>query len=458
MSNFLQSIYIGILNPIYIITGLINDRIRDIIIFVIFLLIFLYYKCATSSILCIFVTPYLPTLFERHLFGCAMLSILILISVNRPLQHVEWKRVIIIPQILLGLGIIIIGFIHPIGAGYQTFGFMLLLLFPCFYLVWNNRRDYDHLFKIIIYAMLIANMMLFLITYYYAFQGQLTMQGPRCAGIMGNSNSFSMVGMEMVLGALYLLVTKRVDWIPFMLICCCTGVGIGIVLIGQMRIAVLVLLFGLLASVIFYLKYRGIRNMRGKTMIVRLLIGLSIVVTMIILTYGMMQINNNVFEENNKATQVETGQTADKQKSSNIVDRFKIGGKDSNGFSSGRLVIWKNYAEELNLIGNNFDEYDMEKMTGGQPYPFAHNIFLELGYRCGIPIALLSLFMMFVTGIIALRYLFLPRGKDLFLLFPIISVIAYALEALLDCAVLPFFQAEVLCYYISMIVFIDRRC
>ena len=457
MSYLLQSAYIIILNPLYRLTGKIGDQTRNTILFVLSLILFAYFACVRSFLLNPIVGIVLPSFCSRHIFGIVLLILLSVFSINQRLQHIEWNRIIIIPQLLMGLGIVITGFLHPIGDGYLTFGFMLLFVFPCLYFVWNNRRDYDWLFSILIYAMVVANLCMLLLHFYFAAKGELKMEYARCAGLMHNSNCFSMAGLELVLGSLYMLVTRRLNWPSFVLFTSAAGAGLGMILLGQMRLAIIILFFCLLATAIFFARYCE----KPKGTMSRLFIGLMILFQLLLVTLLLVPINNTaVLNHAEYAANTQTEQEATEPIDENqdeIVERFDVQGQDANSFSSGRVIRWKLYGQALNLLGNDFDQYDLTEMTGGQAYPYAHNIFFEIGYRCGIPVGLLSVFMILVTGIIGLKYLFCNKRRTLYLLFPIFSVVAYAVEALLDCAALPFFQAEALLYYFAMIVFIDAQ-
>ena len=142
-----------------------------------------------------------------------------------------------------------------------------------------------------------------------------------------------------------------------------------------------------------------------------------------------------------------------------VTDRIiKTEDEDLNTYTSGRIRIWKNYASKLNMLGNNFDEYDPMDFTGVKGLPFAHNIFLEIAYRCGIPVGLMAVLYYVICGIVCIKFLFVrSENKQPYLIFPIIWAITFALEALLDCAVLPFFQAEALLFYIAVAVMIDKE-
>jgi len=374
---------------------------------------------------------------------------------------VKWRNSILIPQLLLGAGMVVIGFMHPIGPGYQTTGFMLMFLFPCFYFVWNNRGDYDRLFTLLCYAMIVANLFLVILTAYYALQGGSIFEYGRCKGIMNNANGFSLVGLELILGVMYLLLSHKYNWILSILFYSIAGIGFGIILNGQMRIAIIILFLCILSAMIFCIRSR--RETSRKRTLVSLLVGAFFILQGVLLSFAIVQINYAVIEstieaaqETTQETVPDTTQSVETSPSPSIVDRFDVAGEDANSFSSGRVAIWKNYADKLNLLGNNRDNYNIVEMTGLK-YPYAHNVFLEVGYRCGVPIGILSVIVIFIPGLIAIRYVFFKRNAERYLLFPIFVVLAYAVEALLDCAFLPFFQAEALCYYLALAVFIDTR-
>ena len=90
------------------------------------------------------------------------------------------------------------------------------------------------------------------------------------------------------------------------------------------------------------------------------------------------------------------------------ADRFDTSGKDINAYTAGRINIWKGYASHLNMWGNAFDDVKIHEVTGG-PVVHAHNNFLEIAYRCGVPVACIHLLLELYTGIICIVFLF---GKN----------------------------------------------
>jgi len=470
MTESFQSFLIKIMNAAYGVTCRISEKARALIVQVLYIGLFGIYIAFRAKIFKhALYRELLHDVSVRYLFCTAILLIIVVLTINAPLCKVKWRASILYTQLLTGLGIILISFLHPIGAGYRLFGFQLLLVFPCFFLVWNNRGDYQRLIKPIVNAVSIIGIVFYAGTYLMAFRGRLMMDpgSIRCAGVMPNANSFSLIGMELVLCAIYLLAVEGGGWINTFYCSITLGMGLGIVLEGQMRIAIITI--GICSIVTAYYILRFFRNKANMKMFAHVLVLIFLAGIMIQLTAMMIDINQQVIARKQGVVTADAGDSSQSselmnpppevQDESDVTDRLiKTEGQDLNSYSSGRIWIWQNYARELNMLGHNFDEYDPVLFTGKKNLPFAHNIFLEIAYRCGVPVGLMAVLYYLICGIICIKFLFFrSENKRLYLLFPIISAIAFALEALLDCAVLPFFQAEALLFYIAVAVMIDKN-
>ncbi len=456
----LQHFFIFNLNLINIGTGRISEKAKDRIILFLYIALFSFFIAFRATIFKGWAfRELLPTKSSRYLFCTIIFLVITILSIKKPLHRVRWRSSVILAQLTMGLLIIIISFIHPIGDGYRLFGVQLILVFPAFFLVWNNRRDYENLFCPIINAMLFVGMLFYIINYILAFGGNLATVGTRCNGCMPNANSFSLIGMEMVLGGLYLFSVKDRRWIKSIYSGVSIGMGTGIILTGQMRVAFITVFICIMTSLFFNFRYFKVKI--DRTVLCQLLIIILLIFLFVEASSAMMDINKRARERNQGITpSVETTESQNKApQEPDVGDRFDIStGKDLNTYSSGRIQIWKNYASHLNWIGNDFDQYDPVKFTGSAELPYAHNIFLEIAYRCGVPVGILSMIYYLICGFICIGFLFFKTdNKQRYLLFPIIASIAFALEALLDCAVLPFFQAEALVFYISVAVIVDKK-
>ena len=470
MAEHFQSILVLVLNKAYGVAGRINEKARDLIVQILYIGLFGIYIAFRAKIFKhALYREILHGVSTRHLFCTVVLLIIVVLTINAPLSKVKWRSSILYTQLLTGIGIILISFLHPIGAGYRLFGFQLVLVFPSLFLVWNNRADYRRLIKPIVNAVSIIGVVFYAGTYMMAFKGRLMMDPGtiRCAGVMPNSNSFSLIGMELVLCAIYLLAAEGGGWGNTIYCGITLGMGIGIVLEGQMRIAILTI--GICTVVTAYYILRFFRRKANWKMIAHALVLIFLVGIMIQLTAIMIDINQQVVarkQADTTASEVDNGSPSElgnsptkAQDEPDVTDRLiNTEGQDLNAYSSGRILIWGNYARNLNMLGHNFDEYDPLIYTGKKNLPFAHNIFLEIAFRCGIPVGLMAVLYYLICGVVCNKFIFVRSdSKQLYLLFPIISAIAFALEALLDCAVLPFFQAEALLFYIAVAVMIDKN-
>ena len=454
LEKIIQETIIRCLNPVgSVLRELISERHRNVLISVLFGILFF---CINADRSWVFskniMVNILPTILAKDVFCFIVFSLICILSVNKKLSRVRWNKVILLLQVIFGIGVIIISFIHPVGEGYRLFGFEILLLFPTFYLVWSNRGDYDRLFKLVTYPMLIVGFIFFIVTLFYSLSGGLLFEGSdnaRCAGIMANANCFSLIGVQMMLGGVYLLFINQNKWHEYILSFVTIGLGEGIILIGQMRVAILVTAVSIVVSA--YYKIRFFRERIELTKLIKILCGCILAVLMICLSFAIVDINKAVVEQKNGDQVV-----AEQKQSSSVVNRL-IPKSDMSAeqYSSGRLWIWSNYAKKLNAFGNNYDEFNKEEMSGPH-YANAHNVFLEVGYRFGVPMSVLFILYMLSCGIPCLRYLFKNEPKKKYLLFPVIATIVFVAEALIDCALLPFFQVEDLLYYISIAVIIDR--
>ena len=455
----LQTILITVLNAVYSITRHINVKVRDAIVQILWFVLCAYFILVRSGYYKqSFLAGFLPTRSGRYIFCTIILVIIGLFSINGRLKLVPWRKIVIIPQIIIGASTIIISFIHPVGDGYRLFGFQLLLIFPALYLIWNNRRDYDHIFKQIIYAMTFSGLILFFITFIVAYDGMLVVEpNGRVMGIMVNSNCFSLVGLELVLGGIYLIVSERKSGFSIFYEYACIGIGIGIITLGQMRIAVIATIICILVSTYYYLK--NFRNRINKRSLVCLFAGFLIILLSIELCGMIKTVNNKAAIGDTQPISSEE-EAAKQEEGKSVVDRLlPEEKKDLNSYSSGRLVIWEKYWERLNWLGNNYDEYNPEEMGVPSVAQYAHNYFLEISYRLGVPIGILMTIYIFFCGVICLRYLFFDTKEASadYKLLSIMFMIVFSLETVLDCALLPFFQIEALLFYLSAMVMVDNR-
>ena len=203
---YLQGFYSLMLNQTYKITGKIDERFRNGVITLccVFLSGFFiaYYDVANRW-----------TLYLRHghnnLICSLVIIVMIIFSVRAPLVRVRWDVKLFWLLFAAGLGLVVISFIHPIGDGYRSFGFMMMFLFPCLYYVWNNRGDYNTLYIRLAGATSAVGLAFYIKLTFLALNGELAEEGFRVKAYFYNANLVSMVGMVMICSAVYMFFVNR---------------------------------------------------------------------------------------------------------------------------------------------------------------------------------------------------------------------------------------------------------
>lgn len=461
LCDLYQSFLITILNSFYTLTKHMSERIRERMVFACCFILSIFFILDHSPVFWEYLLyKILPTRLKCYFFCTVILCIMVILSIKTPLQKIQWRKTIFYAQFFLGVGIIIISHIHSVGSGYRLFGYQMTFIFPAFYLVWNNRRDYTKLFRYIAYSIVIVRMVFYGLLLVLSFSGSLAMQGTRCKGIMFNSNSLSLVGLALLLCSAYLLITEKKNYFTTTFLSMGIGMGLGIIVMGQMRIAIITVFISAFIFLLFYFRYCKKYSFLKEAS--RLFLGLFMIIAMFTLSVLMLNINEAAIEK--KKIEVSTASIGTtyllsySEGDETIIDRLiPNGDEDMNRYSSGRIQIWKNFAAKLNWFGNNYDEENIPDLTGTDELPYAHNILIEIAFRCGILIGVIMLLYMLCCGIVCLKFLFSSKGEaQKYTLFPIIAMVTFTLESMLDCAVLPFFQLESFLFYISVAMMIDK--
>ncbi|MBR3200995.1 MAG: O-antigen ligase family protein [Mogibacterium sp.] len=393
-----------------------------------------------------------------------VLVILVICSIKAPLKKVRWDPILFYLFFIAGLGIVAISFLHPVGKGYRAFGLMMMVGFPCLYYVWNNRGDYDTLYKRLSFATCFVGLLFFIYCMRLAANRELHSLFGRVDGFLRNANMFSMIGMVMVCASLYMFTVnkKSVPWFIFSAVS--FSIGWEIILLGVSRLSILVGAGGIFSFIIFGIKTRiDTMEERGRFGTVS---KIAIVVISMIVSIAagslMLSINNRPIEES--AATSSGSAVAEAQDNSqkpaddtvSVADRFDTTGMDANAYTAGRITIWKSYAAHLNMWGNSFDRKKIHEITGSV-IVHAHNNFLELGYRCGILVACIHILLELYAGIICVIFLFGKRYREPYYLFAIIFMICYAVESMFDIATLPFERHAPFFFYMALITVFGRN-
>lgn len=467
----IQKCFSFFLNPVSIILNKVSESFKHLVITACCFALVVYFV--------LYFTPSTDIRFRLtydHLICGAILIILTLFSIEGPLKPVRWNKLVFSAFVLSGFGIILTSFLHPVGSGYRAFGMMLMVGFPCMYYVWNNRADYESLYKRLSAATAAVGMLYFCYCFYRANRGELGIAYGRVTGTFYDSNMFSMIGMIMVCASLYMLLVNRNSKLWFLLAATAMGAGISIVKMGVSRLAILVVLGSMVAFPIYYLKTQSyfteaaglvIKLIRAELLLVAVIVFVLAGNLMLSLNARAVEASQLPPESESAAVETETEQQIEPEQQSETgqqtevvaegetetldpMDRFDTDGMDLNTYTAGRYQIWKGYAQFLNLTGNDFSKADWNALTG-DTVKHAHNNFLEIAYRCGVPVACLHIMLELIAGIICLIWLFSPKYKEPYYLFCIVFMICYTVQSLFDIATLPFERPAPFYFYMMMI-------
>ena len=435
MSKIIQSSYVELMNCIYNrITRHIPTRVRDILVLVIFIILAFYFVVFRSKNL-------YPTLLNEQdicqFFGGCMLMLVAIFSMQKEINIVQWRTSLVVPYMLFALGLVAIGLMHPIGGGYGFFGLMLLSVYPCLYLVWNNRDDYETLFDMIALAFMIVGTVYFIWFIYADYAKIETLHEGRHEGGLYNANFLSFVGISLCCVAMYYfyrVLTKegnrRALAISYSLITIIMGSVL--ILKGESRSAILILFINALIVVFFLIKRVVIANNKSKA------IGLPIVIILCIVLAAVFMLGSKYDLLN--------------------MYRFDFSNQNADQFSSGRIRLWNNYAQNLTLLGHDMSSVDWNTLTGGMDTRHAHNNFLDYSYRSGIVVGICCLALQIVAGIIAIICMFKKKVNRGYEVFIVIFSIHYLVLSLIDIATMPMTNYGAFFFYICIAPLFVSNC
>lgn len=442
-----QKLYVLLLNPLYVLTRKLSKDKRNLCLQIICLLIPIYFLMIYRGLM------FRYSQLARHVAGLMLLLLLLVFSIDRKQKEAEWRRIVIIPLYLSGMGMIVVSCIHPVGSGFILFALMLILLFPSIALVWNNRKDYHILYDCIAKSIGLIGVIYLIICIVGIINGEIDCSEERFRGTLSHAGNLSEFYTGVYCSGLYLATRNRNNGKRLYIDIAIAGIGLGMTLLGQSRSCILAIALCTMSTALFYYKNltENIKMSAAKALI--------ILAILCICTTGVINITNLKsadwwLGQNMQEDSSEEKAAAEDQ---DITDRFSTRGKDLNSFSSNRIVLWKMLMSKLNYIGNDYESTsikDLTANTGNQLY--AHNIFLEVSYRCGVIVGVIFVFFEYATVIVIALYLFNRKRKNSWLLFPIMAVLVFLIESMLGCAGMPFILDSGCYYYLSLAPVFDK--
>lgn len=447
----MQKLYITIFNGIYSITGKIDERVRNAIVFLSCLLLtaiyFFWSKSMDASPGIIMIT------------GSAITAVMTVFSIKGPMVKVRKNYLPYFSMVLFGVGILLIGQLHQVGDGYVMYALDLIFLFPALYFIWNSRGDHDTLYKMIAAGILLAGIISFMYCFYLASKGELVIENGRLNAYKRNANFLGMMGVDVIIGSTYLLLLLNQSWLAVLLSSAGIGIGLTYILLSVSRTAMLTVLGCGLVGFVFLFKMIRCGSMRKKRAIPLVAV---MILTAAVTTYFGTQLDDihynavnaiNSAEEAAEQTATESaspeqqGPSGESEGLNTITERIDTS-EGINSYSSGRINIWRIYLIYITPFGKPFSNISGD--LSSQSETRAHNNILEYCYRCGYVVGSLYVIFYIATAFIGLKMLFsgrYDRPEDAFL---IMVIGAYSVYAMLEISTLPFMRVIPCLFFLTI--------
>ncbi len=444
----MQRLYIGVLNFFErIFISKVNNKTKDLVIFISLFLMFstmLFYNIQEGML---FETTKIGYA-ELFLINTALLCLVILFSMNGPLERKEWKKLAYLPFVISGILLTIPAPGATDRLSTLCFGVLIWLIYPALYLVWSNRGDYDKLFELVAKSTLLC-MILFLLVNFIL--NPVIPDWTGYQGVTGNSNSIGIACVAMFVAAMSLIKTKGNMRYIYPL---AAGAAFCFAWLAASRASMLAMIVVSLAWII------GYRN-EGKK-------ALSVILSILLIVASFAALNTlahvvSAFKLQAQASATATEETdavAEDSTSSSeeaaveaadpIEDDFALQkitqSSDINTASSGRIEIWKFYLSEIGLLGHA----DKPEVTAYGGTVSAHNTYLEISYRSGIIAGLLYAFVAVYAAVYSFKYMFDRKRKDNRWIFIPLAVMAFGVMSHLERAIYPVEKIHIFMYFIAL--------
>lgn len=451
--KILQQFYMCILNPIGFLTVRINEKIRNGMIGACFCgMIIMCYLAQMHS-----VPTCMDTETKRMLIGAVLTFVIIVMSVQEKLQHVKWKKSMLASFLIWGVIILIASIDHFTGKGIIGLAIMILVEFPALYFVWNNRGDYEVLYAILSKCVVAAMILYFFICLWFVPFDENAAEGMRYQATTRNPNRLAMFSIGTTVGALYLILSWK-NLLGKVVCAWSIGISFAFAWLAASRSALLSIAMLLALFLWFYIRnfFMGKQERLLKKQIV---LALSCVI-IIMMAFVSMQLLDQTNEpsKNGYFNQIAYSESTQEDASEGMsegdpamhyaMDRFHSDSGDLNGFSSGRLALWKESLQHLTWFGNSaWIPLFVDRVAG---YEWMHNTVLDFTYRAGIFAGIATLVLEVFLLLFVFREILSIKKLKPSISFAVFAICAYGFWSQIEIAIFPFERLPVLLCFLAL--------
>lgn len=461
----LQHAYRPLLNVFYDgITHRIPEKVRGIIITL----------CLCAIFAIQFISQYMYNFegFDRNLRDfliCGFLGLAILISVNKRLEIVKWRKSIYIPYTIAAILIFIAGLDHKLGPAYGAFPLTMIVAFLCLFYVWENRKDYINLFRYAATAYLIYMTVLLVICItQYPLEVYHYTPMDYCPFHI-NPNGVSKLFLPGIACGLFLSLDtdKIAKKVIFNMLAGCFA---AVVVLTNCRAGLLILPIMLLVYAVG--EYYGVEATKEKFMNIGK--GLVIVlIAMVLCQFVIKDVSMVIYESTTAYAETTSEEVTDdakeeakdeeetpvkKSKAELRAERFATLGDRISGnpvlsklddITASRISIWAVYFDNMSWRGGG------EHLFVSTEY--AHNQYIELSYKAGIPVGILYLAWVALTGFYMIKGFFKGGKNKKVLYFQLLIYPIFFITSMLDTGIIPYERGFIFLFYLTAAPFFFKE-
>lgn len=319
-------------------------------------------------------------------------------------------------KILFAIFLLIIGYINKVDKMYLYFGAQLLLIFPFFQSMRNNRITNNSIINKLSLSFIISCILYYIYCFIAAYNGYLCFadNGAFCATTI-NQNTFANYEVMCLIFSLYYMISN--ESIHVYILCSITfSISISFVVMTACRAAFLATIVSLMLFLLIVYKRYLIKE--NKKEYIKILIKKLIILLLLLLF--VLKLNNNMIMLN-EINSIKENLLSDMSDFSNLLKE-----RINSNTSSRRLDIWKAYLKRIKLFGNksniiNDNSFTAEMNHNGLYQP-AHNTYIEITFWFGL--------------ILGIYYLLIIINTFLKAIFDVINYDSYSNESFIKQSVI----------------------
>lgn len=426
---------------------------------------FMLYMSTMENLVYLHSKPYYGT---SMLMICVILLVLSIVSIEGPLQKINWQNSLVQSWFVLWCIAVLSDFI--VDKRYQFQGFIFIFFVGFFFFVWGNMKDPKGLLQDLMWAGEIVFWFTTVFIYFCRPENGVA----RYAGYFRNPNieaAFAAAGAILFLVELDNRILKKE--LNFYGVCSCVGLVIALDRVWRSdgrtgQLAVLASLFCFVVHNLFYMKKNHTGLALVKTMFLCILLFVPIVKADTWLLSNLAQrLGTEIVypadqqyltaKENGGMTvyaaEVETVDGDEQMLPANNMEgrrdikTFLKAGSFINAFeafSSGRTLYYLAYIRQMNLFGHHYHA----RSWGNYIYP--HNCILEIMFRYGIFAGIPYVIMLIAALQQSFLYTRRTGGSELYKLYPLLVTVGAGISFMLENGEKPFVWMIWMLFYLGM--------